>query len=149
MLLCRFAAGLEEIWLAAGKPSYRDLEKLDPQLPKSTISDVLRGKTAPSDRFLRAFIRVCRKHSQRSGRHADSAIFDEQAWFENWRQLQRDLRELRRRRPAAVPATARRATGEPVHNRYSLACPAGCAEVDGDVAVLTRVLDALRRMTAG
>ena len=161
-LLHRFASRLEEIWLAAGKPSYRDLEKLDPKLPKSTISDVLRGKTAPSDRFVGAFIRVCRTYSQLNGWHADGSVFDERTLFEQWRQLQRDLRKLRLDRsrtvlepaadepvadepPAYEPAADGPVADEPVRNAVN-GCSPECVAGDAEVVVIRRVLDALRRM---
>lgn len=155
--LHRFASRLEEIWLAAGKPSYRDLERLEPKLPKSTTSDVLRGKTTPSDRFVRAFIRACRTYSQLNGWDADGSIFDERPLFEQWRQLQRDLRKLRLGRSRTVPEpaadepiadepTAGEPTAdEPVGNAVN-GCSPGCVADDADVVVIRRVLDALRRM---
>jgi len=98
---------------------------------------VLRGKTAPSDRFVGAFIRACRTYSQLNGWHADGSIFDDRALFEQWRQLQRDLRRLRLDRSPAA--------NEPVRNAVN-GCSPGCMAGDADVVVLRRVLDALRRM---
>lgn len=146
-LLRRFASRLEEIWLASGKPSYRDLQKLDSQLPKSTISDVLRGKTAPSDRFVRAFVRGCRRYSQNNGWHPEGAgWWDERAVFEVWRQLQRDLRALRHSGTSPESAPIRLVADEPIHDSNNAHCPTGCAAADAEVVVMRRVLDALKRM---
>lgn len=141
-LLHRFAARLEEIRLAAGMPSYGTLSQLgERHLPKSTISDVLRAKSAPSDSFVRHFLRACKTHARRNGWPVDDAVFDEKSLFDAWRELHRRLGALRRE--------TRWASRDQVPDQAEQLSPGG--QVNGlpagtvDLGLLGRVLAGLRR----
>lgn len=124
-MLRPFADRLCEVRLVAGAPSYAALKKLDPFLPSSTVSDVLSARTNPRADFVMAFVRACRKHADDTHTPiADPALFDEQAWRDDWMRLQRDLRQCRNR-------------GRPATERPADSCaPAACA-LPPDVTAFT------------
>lgn len=146
LLLCRFANRLREIRIAAGKPSYRALRKFDPNLPKSTISDALRGTSAPRYTFVRDYLRACRRYAQANGRPVDSLLFDEAALFEMWSELQFDLDDLQRH---AQEAIAEPVTGDAIGRRAGdwcrLARDAATSSAEVDLPLLMQVRDGLQR----
>jgi tetratricopeptide (TPR) repeat protein len=100
-ILTPFADRLEGLRLAAGGPSYADLGRLSPVLRRSTISDVLRGRSNPSLDFVVAFVGACRTHAAHTASVPDLVV-DVDEWRTAWLELQRQLGALRRSK-APVP----------------------------------------------
>jgi tetratricopeptide (TPR) repeat protein len=69
--------------------------RLAPELKRSTISDVLRGKSAPTIEFVVAFVDACHKFSA-DGMALDPLQVDLALWRERWMIFQRDLGAARR-----------------------------------------------------
>lgn len=114
MIKLRFAERLEELRLAAGKPSYTELERRHASLRRSTIGDALTGRSAPSLDLTLAYVRACRAIAEGSRLPTGGPLFDVDAWRERWLELQRALRPCRRQQqPAAVREPAPRPEPEP------------------------------------
>lgn len=108
-LLQRFAARLQDLRLNAGKPSFDVLTRSSTELKRSTISDVLAGKSAPTLDFVVVFIEACREFAIGSGKPLDPGSADPAVWRALWMVLQREL------------GTARRNAGAPLRTEAGLA----------------------------
>ena len=145
-LLTAFADELRSLRARSGKPSYAALQRIDPELRTSTISDALAGRSAPSLDFVLAFVRACRR--ARDGATATS--IEEEPWRSRWLSLERELGAVRRRtvpppdsgrpvgirpletRPRQLPADVRLLVGR----RAELAALDRHAREGGTVAVV-------------
>jgi tetratricopeptide (TPR) repeat protein len=141
-VLAGFTNRLRELRLAAGNPSYRTLA--DAHLPRSTMRDMLDGRTNPKLDAVLRFVRACGKHSAGGGLLVESDLLDEDQWRAAWLQVQRELGVQRRESghasrpdgPAAdgpasdSPADARPASDSPADARPASGSPASGGPAD-------------------
>ena len=90
-LLAEFGARLRELRARSGRPSYSQLTRLDPALRRSTVSDVLNGKTAPTAELVRRLVGACRRFAEQRGLPVQDC--DPGVWHARWTQLRRALDE--------------------------------------------------------
>ena len=145
-LLWCFADYLKEIRIAAGKPSYRALLRFGPNLAKSTISDVLRGASAPRYEFVRDYLRACRAYARANGRPVDIPIFDGPALFEAWSQLQFALDKVQLlTRDAIAELVGEEVSDWPPADWRRQVREAASSSADVDLSLLMQVRDGLQR----
>jgi hypothetical protein len=96
-VLRRFSSRLESVRLYVGKPSYAKLQAIVNHLRPSTMSTVLRGETNPTLDFVLHFVRACATFARRAGHPINHELVDEDAWRNNWLQVQRQLGAIRRK----------------------------------------------------
>lgn len=145
-LLYRFASLLKEIRIAAGKPSYRALLRLNPNLRKSTVSDALRGASTPRYEFVRDYLWACRRYAKANGRPVDISLFDESALFEAWSELQLALDTVQRLAQDAIAELGGQETFDrPVGEWRRRVREATSSAADVDLPLLIQVRDGLRR----
>jgi Domain of unknown function (DUF5753) len=113
-----FMAELIDVWCAAGRPSYRELERWSTTLPKphcglltrSTVQGHLTGarKTLLREELLIAFVKVLRIIVAREGRTPEEVIGTVEYWTAKRRSV---LAELMRS-PGTIPDLEQEATNE-------------------------------------
>lgn len=113
-VLGAFADRLEELRLRAGSPSYAELAKLSPWLRRSTISDVLRGRSNPSLDFVVAFVAACNSYSKSKTPPPTAGPADVDSWRQAWLHVQRELSMLRRPNRTQAPSAESRNTTDTV-----------------------------------
>jgi len=79
---------LGQLRLMCGKPSYNDLSRIAPQLRRSTIGDVLAGRSKPSLVFVNQFVRACTEWANRHQIAISAENANELRWIELWRREQ-------------------------------------------------------------
>ncbi|RDI19348.1 NB-ARC domain-containing protein [Lentzea flaviverrucosa] len=82
-----FAAGLAQLRVACGKPSYETLARLSGRLRRSTIFDALTGRSTPSLEFVIDYVRTCTVHAGRISAQVDAELSDLATWTARWRAL--------------------------------------------------------------
>jgi tetratricopeptide (TPR) repeat protein len=113
-LLVEFGSALRDLRYKAGAPSYADLSRLDPLLRRSTMSDVLGGKSLPSAEFVRAFVRACARFAATQGHPLDCPDADQARWHQRWLELHSAVEQLARRLREASSRTPPAAAAPPV-----------------------------------
>lgn len=143
---CSVALG--QLRLLCGKPSYNDLSRLSARLRRSTIGDVLSGRSRPSLAFVIQFVRVCSEWARRNHVSINPGTVDEQRWVELWRRDQAPSASfpISQAAPAHGPDTDRRpehhpsdsspATGSTRTPRQLPGRPGGIVGRDHELAVL-------------
>jgi tetratricopeptide (TPR) repeat protein len=129
------AVPLRALRASSGDPPYTALQRLDPTLKRSTVSDVLRGQSMPSWWFVRAFVRACVRHAAVAEHDLDPALADLQVWRSRWIAARNALHDPTARvPPAAAPAEAE---GRPAMTPRQL--PAVTRDFVGRAADLARL----------
>lgn len=139
-----FADELNALLNTVGRPSLAELVRISEskdgvRLSRSTVSDKLGGRSAPSWEFVVTFVNACRIHAEELSLPIDGADFDLARWHDLHTELLRELAKEHEEAPARSPGDdAGGQTGPPAFPLPGL--PPFLADLHGDIAALISTL---------